>query len=460
MVGAAATPDGRGYWLASAGGGVYSFGDATAYGSLGGRHLASAVVGMAATADGKGYWLASADGTVHGFGDATAAGPSTGPSTGLSTGPGTGPGAPGGTGPVVGIVADPGTGGFWLASADGAVRGYGGAPTYPRGHLPAPVAAVAATPDGRGYWVVARDGRAAARGDAGRHGALNGAYDRPVVGIAVAPGGAGYWLAAADGHVFSYGSAGLVAPPPGSAGVVAIVAAPPTEAPAPPAPPVSPGPARPGGTGVLAVTTTGLAAATVSVPYTAQLGAQGGTPPYTWALTAGGLPPGLSLSAPGLISGSPAATGSYSFTAAVTDGASSPAQATAQFSIAVVAPGLSQLPVSRLPSGNWSGYVAGPAPYGGFGHLHGPVVEPGRSPGGPDVGVGRDRRVRLRCRLADPGRRHRSPRPGHVHRLRRVRVVGSPARQQPTHHDHDGQPRRRSERRHHAAEPPRAGRST
>ena len=71
VVGMAATPDGRGYWLVTADGGVFAFGDAAFEGSMGGTHLQCAVVGMAATPDGRGYWLAAADGGVFSFGDAS-----------------------------------------------------------------------------------------------------------------------------------------------------------------------------------------------------------------------------------------------------------------------------------------------------------------------------------------------------------------------------------------------------
>jgi hypothetical protein len=65
----AATPDGKGYWLA-ADGGVFAFGDASYDGSMGGTRLDAPVVGTAAIPDGKGYWLAAADGGVFAFGDA------------------------------------------------------------------------------------------------------------------------------------------------------------------------------------------------------------------------------------------------------------------------------------------------------------------------------------------------------------------------------------------------------
>jgi hypothetical protein len=56
--------------LVSANGGVFGFGDANFEGSAVGMHLDGPVVAMAATPDGKGYWLASANGGVFAFGDA------------------------------------------------------------------------------------------------------------------------------------------------------------------------------------------------------------------------------------------------------------------------------------------------------------------------------------------------------------------------------------------------------
>jgi len=69
-----------------------------------------------------------------------------------------------------------------------------------------------------------------------------------------------------------------------------------------------------------------LLTATVNQPYFQVLSAQGGIPPYAWAITHGELPPGLSLTAStGVISGTLTATGDYSFTAQVSDAASTTA---------------------------------------------------------------------------------------------------------------------------------------
>jgi hypothetical protein len=62
---------GSGYWLVTSTGQVYSYGGATYYGGMDGRHLNKPIVGMASTSDGKGYWLIAADGGVFAFGDAT-----------------------------------------------------------------------------------------------------------------------------------------------------------------------------------------------------------------------------------------------------------------------------------------------------------------------------------------------------------------------------------------------------
>lgn len=78
------------------------------------------------------------------------------------------------------------------------------------------------------------------------------------------------------------------------------------------------------------------------VSYTANLSANGGTRPYSWALTSGQLPAGLSLSSSGAITGIPASTGQSNFAAQVTDSSTpTPQSATANFqiTIATLAPG-------------------------------------------------------------------------------------------------------------------------
>jgi hypothetical protein len=67
IVGIAATADGKGYWLVGAGGGAFSFGDATFFGSMSGQRLNQPMTGIAANPDGSGYWLVAADGGIFGF---------------------------------------------------------------------------------------------------------------------------------------------------------------------------------------------------------------------------------------------------------------------------------------------------------------------------------------------------------------------------------------------------------
>jgi phosphodiesterase/alkaline phosphatase D-like protein/outer membrane protein OmpA-like peptidoglycan-associated protein len=69
------------------------------------------------------------------------------------------------------------------------------------------------------------------------------------------------------------------------------------------------------------ISTLSLPRATLNTSYSQYISALGGAPTYTFALMSGSgaLPPGLSLSSAGLISGTPSATGDYSFQVRVTD---------------------------------------------------------------------------------------------------------------------------------------------
>ncbi len=205
-----------GYWLDAADGGVFSFGNATYLGSMGGRPLNRPIVGMAATPDHNGYWQVASDGGIFSFGDAAFYG-STG-SLHLNQ-------------PVVGMAATPDGQGYWLVASDGGIFAYGDAAFYGSTgsmHLNQPVVGMAPTADGKGYWLVAADGGIFAYGDAAFHGSTGSLHlVRPVVGMAAAPDGGGYWLVAADGGVFTFGDAafyGSAAGTTAGSGAVALLA--------------------------------------------------------------------------------------------------------------------------------------------------------------------------------------------------------------------------------------------
>ena len=61
--------------------------------------------------------------------------------------------------------------------------------------------------------------------------------------------------------------------------------------------------------------------------------ATGGTGKYTWSITSGALPPGITLSSGGTLQGNSSSTGSFAFTATVTDAASTKASANYTLSI-------------------------------------------------------------------------------------------------------------------------------
>lgn len=65
----AAAPGG-GYWLVASDGGVFCFGGAGFFGSMGGIRLSRPVVGMTVTSSGQGYWEVASDGGIFAFGDA------------------------------------------------------------------------------------------------------------------------------------------------------------------------------------------------------------------------------------------------------------------------------------------------------------------------------------------------------------------------------------------------------
>jgi hypothetical protein len=154
VVDLAPTPDGLGYWLVSASGSVYTFGDARYFGSLSPGALESPVVRLVPTPDGAGYWLLGANGGVSGFGDARFFGPGTTPSP---------------SSPIVDMAPTPDGLGYWLVSASGSVYSFGDAPYAGSAPVPAggdPAEKIVSDPTGDGYWVVDQNGTAIPLGGA------------------------------------------------------------------------------------------------------------------------------------------------------------------------------------------------------------------------------------------------------------------------------------------------------
>ena len=192
IVGMTATNDGNGYWLVASDGGIFSYGDATFYGSTGGMHLNKPIVGMASTNDGRGYWLVASDGGIFSYGDATFYG-STG-SIVLNK-------------PVVGMAVTDDGRGYWLVASDGGIFSYGDAPFYGSTgsiRLNLPIVGMAPTADGRGYWLVGFDGGIFTFGDAGFYGSTAG-WGVYAYGMIINPATAGYAVVSASGVAVQFG---------------------------------------------------------------------------------------------------------------------------------------------------------------------------------------------------------------------------------------------------------------
>jgi hypothetical protein len=222
IVGITPTPDCFGYWLVSANGGVFTFGDADFLGSAGNLQLNKPMVGMAAQAEplaqcryaewycDSAYWLVAADGGVFTYSN-SGEGWFGSPANFL-----------GSTGcltlnkPVVGVVASPdttnvggntacnsgplGPGGYWMVASDGGIFAFGNAPFFGSTGcltLNKPIVGMVASPDtsaGAGSACLPQSGP-------------GGSYHP-------APGG--YTMVASDGGVFTFGNAPFVGSLPGS----------------------------------------------------------------------------------------------------------------------------------------------------------------------------------------------------------------------------------------------------
>jgi hypothetical protein len=190
VVGAAALPDGSGYYEVDALGDVAAFGAAKCYGALTGTRLNRPIVGMAVDPATGGYWLVASDGGVFTF---------NAPFLGSA-------GAIHLNKPIVGIAAGPGGVGYWMVASDGGIFAYG-VPFYGSTGaevLNKPIVGMSVDPATGGYWLVASDG-----GIFAFHAPFFGStgnirLNKPIVSMAPLANGSGYRMFASDGGVFTY----------------------------------------------------------------------------------------------------------------------------------------------------------------------------------------------------------------------------------------------------------------
>jgi hypothetical protein len=213
VVGMAAVPGGRGYWLAGQNGQVAACGDAPV---LGNAITPTPVVAITAAPNGIGYWLVTTNGMVYAFGSAKWYGQPVVLDTSAN---------PYGimlshviAQPIVGMAADPKTGGYWLIDRNGNVYNYN-APK--KASIAGQTSAgIAAFPEGTGYWVVTKTGAVLNLGGAKRYGSLTEAElgRSTVTGITADQATGGYWVLLSSGHVLgfhatTFGAAGGLAVP-------------------------------------------------------------------------------------------------------------------------------------------------------------------------------------------------------------------------------------------------------
>jgi hypothetical protein len=206
VTGGSPTPDGRGYWVLGADGGVFSYGRAAFYGSLPGLGIRNRAVTLAATPSGNGYWLLGGDGGIFAFGDAGFFGSV--PGLGLSSVT------------ALDLQPTPSGNGYWILGADGGIFTFGDAGFF--GSVPGlgirngRAVKIVPTPSGNGYWILGADGGVFSFGDAAFFGSLPGLGVRNTsIAMTPTPSGKGYWVLGADGGIFTFGDAAFFGSVPG-----------------------------------------------------------------------------------------------------------------------------------------------------------------------------------------------------------------------------------------------------
>ena len=96
---------------------------------------------------------------------------------------------------------------------------------------------------------------------------------------------------------------------------------------------------------------TGVVTNPYASPYASfNFSASGGSPPFTWAVTSGALPDGLTLASDGTLSGTPTAAGPFAFTVTATDSARPPASGSQPFTVTINTPGTPVLTSGQTPT--------------------------------------------------------------------------------------------------------------
>lgn len=106
------------------------------------------------------------------------------------------------------------------------------------------------------------------------------------------------------------------------------------------------------GPSILVATTPAPPAGIVTNAYpgfTFAVASAGSPSPWTWAVTSGALPGGLTLGADGSLTGTPTAAGSFTFTVTVTDSAQPPASGSQAFTVTINTPGPLVLTPGQTP---------------------------------------------------------------------------------------------------------------